>query len=164
MVTCLLERVVIPARFVITVGHLLGTILVSKSSCCGCTSSNTVTNDMFDTVEYSSNMMDIGIPKSTALLFLISVTFVGFFINFASLAVGYSISSNIVNWSHIIMHSIGSFLMSGCMVWLWHPNFETIHAVWKVSGFMTTATALLEIIAFAHHFFFTVKGMKLSVF
>lgn len=160
MVASLLERVVIPARFLITVGHLLGTILVSQSTCCGCTRV-TIATEMYDVQD--PNNIDIEIPKSTALLLLISITFVGFFINFASLAVGHSISSTIVNWSHIIMHSVGSLLMSGCMVWLRHPNHETIHAVWKVSGFMTISTALLEIITFAHCFL-AVKGTRLSLF
>jgi hypothetical protein len=61
------------------------------------------------------------------------------------------------------MHSVGSLLMSGCMVWLWHPYQETIHAVWKVSGFMTISTALLDIITFAQCYF-TVKGTRLKFF
>jgi hypothetical protein len=152
MVTSL-ERIVIPARFIITVGHLLSTILVSKSTCCGC---NVNDNGLYNDKE-PIRVDEILSPNTGVKTTLfITLIFICFFINFLALAVGHSISMNFLHWCHIIMHSIGSSLMSGCMVWLWHPEFETIHAIRKVSGSMTIATAIFEVVAFIHFF----KGIR----
>ena len=120
------DRLLIPAKFAATIGHLLATILASES----------------DRMCLNSTGNDNGANDAAAFISF----YVCFGINLLGLGLGLSIT--LLSWYQVIMHLIGSYLMTGYVLWCWNQHEES-NIIWKIAGFANISTATFEVIVFA---------------
>ena len=137
MATPLINQLLIPARFLMTFGHLLAVVLASEF----CDHGVTVTLHSDSALQQMDQTVPHGKDSPIHAAFIIS--YVCLFIDFIGLLAGYSILVSPLNWYQVVMHFVGGLLMSGFVVWSWHIYFDLM--IWKIVGLTSTTTAILEI-------------------
>lgn len=124
-----LSSALIPARFLLTTGNFMATILALQHSSLNAYASVTNAGSLD---EYEAAKSTVTHASVTAFICMI-LCYLGLF-------GGWSMFFNRVNLTHIILHGISGIFTALYILDTWHVN-----SLWYIVGFTTVITGILEL-------------------